>query len=177
VSVKRLRLLLVCLPFSIIPWQTHHSSTMTVERYSNCSGLTASECCEQMLNLAAFKASREQLPNRAVQVVHLGCSEKQQLATLAACRSIAFSRKFSASEVKSICDEKKSRRVCKKNDVCNECTVELAKLSYTNTFWACSAVTQKKGGNSNPCVVLFPEQEKTSSDADEYVMTHQEQVH
>jgi hypothetical protein len=148
---------------------------MTVEQFSNCEGLSTKECCEQMLRLAAFKASREELPKLAIQAVRLGCSDKRQLASQAACRGIAFSRQLSAAEVKTTCNRKTIKRRCTKDAVCKQCTSDLAKLGYSNSHWACLAVTrQKKGKSDGSRVVKLPGDENASPDATRHVIKRRE---
>jgi hypothetical protein len=150
---------------------------MTIERFSNCSGLSNNACCEQMLRLAAFKASREELPELAIQAVRLGCRDKNQLATRAACRGIAFSRKLSAGEVKTICNKGAVKRKCNKDAVCKQCIADLAKLGYSNSHWACLAVTHRKKGKSDGSrVVSLPGDENTSPDATRHVIKRREVI-
>ncbi len=175
--MNAIRLAFLLLPVWIFPWQISQSSKMTVERYSNCSGLSNTACCEQMLRLAAFKASRAELPKRAIQAVRLGCRNKQQLASRAACRGIAFSRLLSAGEVKTICNKGAVRRKCRKNAICKQCTSDLAKLGYSNSHWACLAVTHRKKGKSDDSrVVKLPGDENTNPDATRHVIKRREVI-
>lgn len=172
-----LPLVLLFLPVSIFPWQISQSSKMTVERHSNCEGLSAEACCEQMLRLAAFKATREELPKLAIQAVRLGCGDKRQLATRAACRGIALSRQLSAGEVNAICNQGTVRRKCNKDKVCKQCTIEMAKLGYSNSNWACLAVTHRKNGKSDGSrVVSLPGDENSSPDATRHVIKRREVI-
>ena len=174
--MNAIRLVFLFLPVCLFPWQISHSSKMTVERFSNCEGLSNSACCEQMLKLAAFKASREQLPKRAIQAVQLGCRDKDRLATPAACKGIAFSRQLSAKEVKTICDKGAIKSKCRKNAACKQCTSDLVKLGYSNSHWACLAVTHpKKGESDGSRVVKLPgDENNTSPDGTRHVIKRRE---
>lgn len=168
-------LVLLFLPVWIVPWQVGQSSNMTVERFSNCAGLSTKACCEQMLRLAAFKVSREELPKLTIQAVRLACRDKHQLASQAACRGIAFSRRLSTGEVKTICNKKTVRRKCSKDAVCKQCSSDLAKLGYRNSYWACLAVThQKKSKADGSRVIKLPGEENASPDATRHVIKRRE---
>lgn len=176
--MKVLKLILFCLPIYTVPWQTRQATTITVERYSTCTGLSRSECCEQMLRLSGYKSSREQLPPLAIQALRISCQDKRRVATQANCRGIAFSRSFSAKEVHTICDAPGAKRRCAKNSFCKLCTRQLSRLNYKNAYWTCTAVTwRRKGKTTEPKIISVSPDDGTGTSSSEQVIKYREVLH
>ena len=127
--------------FGLFPAQNRQNSRITLEQYEACTGLSNSECCEQMVTYSSFRATGRQLPKLTASTLRLSCGDKELLASPASCKSLAFSRGFSAKLVKLICESGKVKKECGGNEFCTACAAELVKLDYQDTYWVCYAAT------------------------------------
>ena len=72
------------------------ASRVQIERSSDvCSALSPAECCAQMLEIAVFRATGDQVP-KAEAPVRLSCKDPDRIIPDNACRLIAMGRGFSA---------------------------------------------------------------------------------
>jgi hypothetical protein len=139
-------ILLGALLLGLIPAQTKHMATqakaaggMSIETGEVCSGLSAAECCGQMLELAGFRAQGDHLPRLIKTTVHLACMNEQKKVTPQVCRSIAVSRGFAPKEADAIC--KPAQRACQKHRPCRQCVSDLTELEYRGSHHVCRALT------------------------------------
>jgi hypothetical protein len=119
--------------------QAKAAGGMSIETGEACSGLSAAECCGQMLELAGFRAQGDHLPRLIKTTVHLACMNEQRTVTRQVCRSISVSRGFSPKDADAIC--KPARRECQKDGTCRQCVSDLAKLDYQGSHHVCHALT------------------------------------
>ena len=131
---------------SFVPLQTKQAarqakvvSSMSIETGEACSGLTAEECCGQMLELAGFRAQGDYLPRLVKTTVQLACMDEHKVVTPQVCRSIAISRGFSVKDTDDIC--KPAQRDCQKDGTCRQCVRDLVKLDYQGSHHVCRALT------------------------------------
>src|SRR5688572_20343607 len=88
-------IVLGALLLSFFPAQAKHVATqakaggMSIETGEACAGLSAAECCGQMLELAGFRAQGDHLPRLIKTTVHLACMNEQKTVTPQVCRSIS----------------------------------------------------------------------------------------
>jgi hypothetical protein len=115
------------------------ASGMSIETGDACSGLSAAECCGQMLELAGFRAQGDHLPRLIKTTVHLACTDERKTVTSQVCKSIAVSRGFSPKDADAIC--KPAQRDCQKDGTCRQCVSDLAKLEYRGSHHVCRALT------------------------------------
>lgn len=106
-----------------------------------CLGLTESECCEQRLDYAGFKALGERLPLSAQIPMRLSCTQPNRVVPVGACRIIANARGFEQSQVQTMCAPQAIRSGCLKDGSCRQCVHDLTRLSYQQSQNACHAVT------------------------------------
>jgi hypothetical protein len=113
---------------------------MSIETSSEvCSGLTAEECCGQMLELAGFRAQGDHLPRLIKNAVQLTCQDERKTVTPQVCRSISVSRGFSLKDAEAIC--RPAQRDCKKDGTCRKCVSDLNRLAYQGSHHVCHALT------------------------------------
>ncbi|MDD9941299.1 MAG: hypothetical protein OXU20_09700 [Myxococcales bacterium] len=153
----------------LFPAQLKQASKMKLERSDDiCSHLSPSECCEEMLKLASFRATREHLPEQASRILKIGCSVgKRSLGRGSVCTSLATSRAFSQKEVKRLCAPKQVKRRCTRSKSCQQCTKDLAALDYRGAHPACYAVTYKRRArrSSEHVVTVSGEEPPSRGDA------------
>jgi hypothetical protein len=128
------------------------SGGFSMESGEACAGLSAQECCGQMLELAGLRAQGDYLPRLIKVTVQLACQDERRVVTPQVCRSIATSRGFVPKEVDAIC--KPALRECKKNGTCRRCVEDLGKLSYQGSHHACQALTYVPDRTRSRVVVL-----------------------
>jgi hypothetical protein len=148
------RILPALILLALVPARAQQSNRITVEQQEACTGLSNVECCEWTLRTAGFKSTGDHLPRLTIRAVQLSCTEPKKLANPAICRGIAFSRRFSASEVKALCDSGSIKKRCRENEACTRCVSELTRLGYGDSRWACMAVTYRRSGTPNGPVVV-----------------------
>jgi hypothetical protein len=132
----------------LVPAQAKHVSAthakaasggMTIETGEACAGLTAEECCGQMLELAGFRAQGDYLPRTIKTFVQLTCMNDSKRVTPQVCKSIAVSRGFAPKDAEAIC--KPAQRDCQKDGTCRQCVKDLVKLDYQASHHVCHALT------------------------------------
>ncbi len=134
--------LLLALFGFFIPAQTRHTSHMAFETHQDaCTGLSSGECCAQMLEIAVFRATGDQVPKAAKTPVRLSCAAPSSVVPEGACRSIAMARGFAVKDVSGLCAVDKIGKRCEDNAGCKSCARELVKLGFQNAERACLAAT------------------------------------
>jgi hypothetical protein len=128
--------------FGIMPAQTRGVSRMVLERNDNaCANLSPAECCAQMLEIAVFRATGDQVPKAARTPVRLSCADPSKTFAETSCRLISMSRGFSAREATEICAPASLTKRCNGDDTCRQCMSDLDKLEWKATQRACYALT------------------------------------
>jgi len=135
------RALVLLLPWLVVLPQSKTGSRITVEQQRACSGLTAEQCCQQMVIYNSYRATTEQLPKRAAQAVGLRCQDKVRLGNKTSCTNVALARGMSMKVGKGLCETRNLRQKCDASQFCAQCTAELYKLDYPEPYWICSAAT------------------------------------
>ncbi|MET0391367.1 MAG: hypothetical protein ABW321_35665 [Polyangiales bacterium] len=115
---------------------------MQLERSSEvCSALDPSECCAQMLEIALFRATGDQVPKSAKAPVRLSCKDERRTIPENACRLIAMGRGFGAREAAQLCAPAGLEKRCADDAVCKLCVSDLAHLDWKASARACYALT------------------------------------
>lgn len=117
-------------------------SRMDIERSDDvCSALNAAECCAQMLEIALFRATGDQVPRAAKAPVRLSCNDPAQTIPDNACRLIAMGRGFGAREAAEMCAPASLSKRCADDDTCRQCMSDLERLEWKSSARACFALT------------------------------------
>ena len=128
--------------FGLIPAQSRAVSRMVMERTDDvCAHLSPAECCAQMLEIAVFRATGDQVPKAAKSPVRLSCADPNKTFAETSCRLITISRGFSASEAGEICAPSSLTKRCSGDDTCKQCMSDLDKLEWKAPQRACYALT------------------------------------
>ena len=106
-----------------------------------CSALDASQCCAQMLEIALFRATGDQVPRAAKAPLRLSCKDPEQIIPENACRLIAMGRGFGAREAAELCAPASLSRRCAGDDTCRQCMADLERLEWKSSARACYALT------------------------------------
>jgi hypothetical protein len=119
-----------------------HRSRMTIERSTDvCSALRPDECCAQMLEIALFRATGDQLPKSAKVPVRLSCKDPERTMPDNACRLIAMGRGLDARAVAELCAPEKLAKRCSDDATCKQCMSDLERLEWKAPARACYALT------------------------------------
>jgi hypothetical protein len=137
-----LHALLAAFLLSWFPAQARDAGGFAVQSsQETCLGLKQSECCEQRLDYAGFKALGERLPVAAQVPMRLSCTQPNRVVPVGACRVIATARGIERAQVTQMCAPPAIRSGCQKDGSCRRCVSDLMRLSYRESQNACHAVT------------------------------------
>jgi hypothetical protein len=129
----------------IMPAQSREASRlahMELQRSSDvCSALTPAECCAQMLEIAVFRATGDQVPKGAKAPVRLSCKDPDRTIPDNACRLIAMGRGFSARAAAELCAPGAITKRCADDETCKQCVSDLVRLDWKASQRACYALT------------------------------------
>lgn len=132
----------------VMPAQTREAGRlakvekMELQRSSDaCSALSPAECCAQMLEIAVYRATGDQLPKGAKSSVRLSCNDPDQTIPDNACRLIAMGRGFSARDAAELCTPGTLAKRCSGDDTCKQCMSDLDRLEWKAPQRACYALT------------------------------------
>lgn len=106
-----------------------------------CGALDPSACCQQMLEIAVFRATGDQVPKSAKSPVRLSCKDVNRTIPENACRLIAMGRGFGARESAQLCAPEGLAKRCADDAACRQCVTDLAKLDWKAPARACYALT------------------------------------
>jgi hypothetical protein len=106
-----------------------------------CSELSDEECCAQMLEIALFRATGDQLPRKAKVPVRLSCQDPDRTIPENACRLIAMGRGLSAQDAADVCAPAGLVKRCTSDTACRQCMEDLSRLSWKGAARACHALT------------------------------------
>jgi hypothetical protein len=139
-------LLLLGLLLGFIPAQTHQASRgaskVVMERRADaCENLDPAQCCAQMLEIAVFRATGDQLPRATKTPVRLSCETPEKVFPETSCRMLALARGFAAKETNELCAPATLAKRCNADDGCKQCVEDLGKLSWRSSHRACYALT------------------------------------
>ncbi|HKU39258.1 MAG TPA: hypothetical protein VJR89_13950 [Polyangiales bacterium] len=147
-------LLLLSLLFGFVPAQTRQASRVVLERNADvCANLDGAQCCAQMLEIAGFRATGDQLPAATKTPVRLSCEAPQKVFPENSCRLLALARGFGAKETVELCEPGKLAKRCNADDSCRQCVEDLDKLSWRSSQRACYALTYVQRPESGAKVV------------------------
>ena len=115
---------------------------MEVERSDDiCSELSEAECCAQMLEIAVFRATGDQVPRAAKVPLRLSCKDPNRTIPDNACRLIAMGRGLNAQEAADACAPAGLVKRCASDGSCRQCMDDLGKLEWKGAARACYALT------------------------------------
>jgi hypothetical protein len=129
----------------IMPAQSREATRlahMELQRSSDvCSALTPAECCAQMLEIAVFRATGDQVPKAAKAYVRLSCQDPDRTVPDNACKMIAAGRGFSARAAAELCAPAALTKRCTGDETCKQCMTDLDRLEWKAAQRACYALT------------------------------------
>jgi hypothetical protein len=129
----------------IMPAQSREATRlarMELQRSSDvCSALTPEECCAQMLEIAVFRATGDQVPKAAKAPVRLSCKDPERTIPDNACKMIAAGRGFSARAAAELCTPGALTKRCSDDETCKQCMSDLGHLEWKAPQRACYALT------------------------------------
>jgi hypothetical protein len=129
---------------------------MEIEHSSNvCSELSEEECCAQMLEIALFRATGDQVPRKAKLPVRLSCQDPNHTIPENACRLIAMGRGLSAQDAADVCAPAGLVKRCTSDTACRQCIEDLSRLSWKGAARACHALTYLPKVTQGTRVVTF----------------------
>ena len=115
---------------------------MEIERSDDvCSELNDEECCAQMLEIALFRATGDQVPRKAKVPLRLSCQDPNHTIPENACRLIAMGRGLSAQDAADVCAPTGLVKRCTSDTACRQCREDLSRLSWKGAARACHALT------------------------------------
>jgi hypothetical protein len=115
---------------------------MQIERSADvCSALSPAECCAQMLEIALFRATGDQVPRLAKTPLRLSCKDASRTIPENACRLIAMGRGFDAREAAQLCAPGGLAKRCADDTACKQCVTDLDRLEWKAPARACYALT------------------------------------
>ena len=142
--------------FGLIPAQSRAVNRMVMERTDDvCAHLNPAECCAQMLEIAVFRATGDQVPKAARSPVRLSCADPTKTFAETSCRLITISRGFSAREAGDICAPSSLAKRCSDDGTCKQCMSDLDKLEWKAPQRACYALTYQPKVNNGTRVVTL----------------------
>jgi hypothetical protein len=152
-------LLLLGLLLGFVPAQTHQvsrgASKVVLEHHADaCENLDPAQCCAQMLEIAVFRATGDQLPKATKTPVRLSCETPQKVFPETSCRMLALARGFGAKAVNELCAPATLAKRCNADDGCKQCVEDLDKLSWRSSHRACYALTYVERGSRDGAKVV-----------------------
>jgi hypothetical protein len=122
--------------------QSRGASKVVLERHQDaCTNLDAAECCAQMLEIAAFKATGDQLPKATKTPVRLSCEAPAKTFPETSCRMLALARGFGAKNASELCDPATLAKRCQGDSTCKQCVADLDRMAWKSSHRACYAIT------------------------------------
>src|SRR5688572_22057542 len=102
--MQALPFVFVSLLLGAIPAQTKQVSRVVMERHDDaCTGLDEAQCCTQMLEIAGFRATGDQLPKATKTPMRLSCEAPEKVFPENSCRLLALARGFAAKDASELC--------------------------------------------------------------------------
>jgi hypothetical protein len=140
----------------VFPAQSHVASKMVLEHHDDaCTNLSPAECCTQMLEIALFRATGDQVPRATKTPVRLSCTDPGKTFAETSCRLIAMSRGFGARDANEICAPASLTKRCNGEPSCKQCMSDMDHLDWKASQRACYALTYvPKPNDGTPVVTL-----------------------
>jgi hypothetical protein len=139
-----------------LPAQSHAASRMVLEHHDDaCTNLTPAECCAQMLEIAVFRATGDQVPKAAKTPVRLSCADRNKTFAETSCRLIAMSRGFNAHDASELCAPASLTRRCTDDASCKQCMSDMDRLEWKGSQRACYALTYVSRPNTDGTKVVM----------------------
>ena len=155
-------LLILSLLFGFFPAQVR--SRVVMERHDDvCTGLDEAQCCAQMLQIAAFKATGDQLPRKTKGPVRLSCEAPEKEFPETSCRMLALARGFAAKDASELCAPATLAKRCQGDSTCKQCVADLDRMAWKAPHRACYAITYTPRAASNGVKVVTITNGKASS--------------
>jgi hypothetical protein len=106
-----------------------------------CRELSEEQCCAQMLEIALFRATGEQVPRSAKVPLRLSCQGPNRTIPENACRLLAMGRGLSAQDAADACAPAGLVKRCTSDTSCKQCMEDLSRLEWKGSARACYALT------------------------------------
>jgi hypothetical protein len=147
--MQTVALLVLGLLFAFVPAQSRSvqaqsrgASRVVMERHSDaCTGLDPAQCCAQMLEIAGFRATGDQLPKATKTPVRLSCETPARVFPETSCRMLALARGFGAKDASELCAPATLAKRCQGDDTCKQCVADLDRMAWKSSHRACYAIT------------------------------------
>lgn len=154
-----------------IPAQTRQASKVVLERHDDaCMGLDEAQCCAQMLEIAVFRATGDQLPKATKTPVRLSCETPEKVFPENSCPLIALARGFDGKSAREMCAPGTLAKRCTGDSSCKQCMEDLGKLSWRSSHRACYALTYVERASSEGPKILSVTRGKASNHPDAQVV-------
>lgn len=122
--------------------QSKSRGQLEIQRSSDvCSALDDAGCCAQMLEIAVYRATGDQVPKKAKGPVRLSCQDPDRNIPENACRLIAMGRGLSAQDAADVCAPAGLVKRCSSDAPCRQCMEDLDRLEWSGAARACYALT------------------------------------
>lgn len=133
------------------------ASKLVLERHSDaCTNLDPAQCCAQMLEIAAFKATGDQLPKAMKTPVRLSCEVPAKVFPETSCRMLALARGFGAKDANELCAPATLAKRCQGDSTCKQCVADLDRMAWKSSHRACYAITYvDRASNDGTKVVSY----------------------
>jgi hypothetical protein len=130
-------------------------SRVVMERHSDaCTNLDPAQCCAQMLEIAIFRATGDQLPRAAKTPVRLSCEAPAKVFPETSCRMLALARGFGAKDASELCEPATLAKRCQGDNTCKQCVQDLDRMAWKSSHRACYAITYvDRPSNDNSRIV------------------------
>jgi hypothetical protein len=127
---------------STLEAQSKARGQLEIQRSSDvCSALDEAECCAQMLEIALYRATGDQVPKKAKVPLRLSCQDPNRTIPENACRLIAMGRGLSAQDAADACAPAGLVKRCSSEAPCRQCMEDLDRLEWKGAARACYALT------------------------------------
>jgi hypothetical protein len=147
---------------SSVEAQSKARGQVEIQRSSDvCSELDDAACCAQMLAIALYRATGDQLPKKAKVPVRLSCEDPNRTIPENACKLIAMGRGLNARDAAEACAPAGLAKRCASDDSCRQCMDDLSRLEWKGAARACYALTYQPKVTSGARVVRLDRRSST----------------
>jgi hypothetical protein len=156
------------------PAQSHMASRMVLEHHDDaCMNLSPAECCQQMLEIALFRATGDQVPRAAKTPVRLSCADPGKTFAETSCRLLSMSRGFNAHDTNEICSPSSLTKRCNGDPSCKQCMSDMDHLEWKGSQRACYALTYVSRPNTDGTrVVTLNDPKRTAANSGNTLTIH-----
>jgi hypothetical protein len=139
-------------------------SKVVMERHTDaCMGLDAAQCCAQMLEIAGFRATGDQLPRAAKTPLRLSCEVPEKVFPETSCRMLALARGFGAKDANELCAPATLAKRCQGDTTCKQCVADLDRMAWKSSHRACYAITYVERASNDGVKVVSITRGKASA--------------